>query len=151
MELIDRLLNWAFLLINTNMKNSPWYCVSDNKNISCRPILRPIKFFLAAGPSQQRPRVEANVLNTTTTIQIKWNDAPGNKWNWIGLFDAKETDVESPLAYRYLGGAIEGTCRWDVRDQDLSLSNQLQVRMFVNDSNCMIATSIAFAAPSKQE
>jgi hypothetical protein len=78
-------------------------------------------------------------------IQVAWHNAPGNKWDWLGVFEAEETDLESQYAYRYLGGALTGTSRWDLTLLDLPSGTRLQVRLLADDSNRLLAVSDVFA------
>ena len=41
-------------------------------------------------------------------IDVTWNWAPGNRWDWIGVYP-RHADVSSYLDYIYTGATVQGT------------------------------------------
>lgn len=71
-------------------------------------------------------------------IAVSWSDAPGNAWDWIGLYaPGAATDVEEPLAYAMTYGRPAGTARLDA---DLAPGPYL-VGLFLDDTGTLLAAT----------
>jgi hypothetical protein len=109
------------------------------------PVLPLAYQVVSLAPGPRLLRVDVRVFaNEARTIQVVWHNAPGNKWDWLGVFEADETDLESQYAYCYLGGALTGTSRWDLSLLDLPAGTRLQVRLLADDSNRLLAVTASF-------
>jgi len=76
---------------------------------------------------------------TGDLLRVTWTGGWGNKWDWIGLFEAQERDVDSYVCYTYLNGAVQGSIEleWTApADHD----GAYELRMFSDDSYTLLAT-----------
>lgn len=71
-----------------------------------RPLARA-PFTLLARDAVPEVAVDGHVT-TGEPIAVRWRHAPGNRWDWIGVFRAGEKDLEQSLAWRHTGATISG-------------------------------------------
>ena len=113
--------------------------------------------FLTPGNHQIMDVVDASSPPSVTIhvhdshLQVDWNHTPGDKWDWIGMFDATETNAECAYKYAYLDGATHGSAQWDVTELCIDVNKQhlvWEVRLFSDDSNRWLASSCKFKLAS---
>jgi hypothetical protein len=46
-------------------------------------------------------------------VVVRWRNAPGNRWDWVGLYRAGDADLERYLAFRHTNARIAGTIAFD--------------------------------------
>ena len=43
-------------------------------------------------------------------IELSWREAPGNRWDWVGIYpDGADPSREEPLFYRFCGARPSGS------------------------------------------
>lgn len=53
------------------------------------------------------------VYTAGAPIAIRWENAPGNKWDWIGVYAAGDPDLYNYLGFLYTDAALAGTVTFD--------------------------------------
>ena len=69
-------------------------------------------FLLAPGPLPTLT-VTAERIPAGEPIDVAWQNAPGNKFDWIAIYGAGDPDLYGYWAYLYTGGELSGTVTFD--------------------------------------
>ena len=75
-------------------------------------------------------------------IDVAWQNAPGNKFDWIAIYGAGDPDLYDYWAYLYTGGELSGSVTFD----DESIGGPLdpgdyEVRLLRDDGYVVLATA----------
>jgi len=49
-------------------------------------------------------------------VEVSWSNAPGNKFDWIGIYDAADPDLYNYLGYLYTNATIAGSTTFKTED-----------------------------------
>ncbi len=93
--------------------------------------------------------VDASTLPTVTvvdptvpvdgTLEVRWDAAPGARFDWIGIWTAGEPDLYGgSLAFSYTGATVTGTTSFDVADLGLA-PGEHTVRLLSDDGYAVLA------------
>jgi endonuclease/exonuclease/phosphatase family metal-dependent hydrolase len=76
-----------------------------------RAPLAYTRFWLKAKGALPRLSTDKRSYAVGEPIDVVWADAPANRWDWIGVYEAAAADplVDSYLIWQYTGGAASGT------------------------------------------
>jgi endonuclease/exonuclease/phosphatase family metal-dependent hydrolase len=77
-----------------------------------RPLARIPVAVLARGALPELT-VERPAYAPGEPVVLHWRNAPGNRWDWVGLYRADDTGLEEYLVYRHTGARISGTMALD--------------------------------------
>ena len=78
-------------------------------------------------------------------LEVEWSRAPGNRWDWVGVY-AADTDpqVDAPLLWRYTGATIVGSTILDGTAEGGGWplpAGEYSVSLFVDDGYEQIAST----------
>jgi endonuclease/exonuclease/phosphatase family metal-dependent hydrolase len=104
--------------------------------------LNKVPFWVIAKGELPALTVSQKSFKEKEPITVRWKNAPGNKWDWIAIYKAGQSDVENYLTYLYINASIEGELVFD----DQVLENPLEkgeyeLRLLSNDSFIELANT----------
>ena len=123
------------------------------------PILARTPFWLYAQGASTTVAAAKSTFAAGEPITVHFSNAPGNRWDWIGLFKATDKDVPTDgsipddsgnyLLYVYTGTEIEGDATFS--DNAFTGSGKwplppgrYEARVMVDDGYQTIARSVPF-------
>jgi imidazolonepropionase-like amidohydrolase/endonuclease/exonuclease/phosphatase family metal-dependent hydrolase len=84
------------------------------------PALARIPFHVKAPGAKTQVTVGQSVYAPGEAIAVGWRDAPGNRWDWIGIFPASvEPAAGNDLAWRHTGTRTEGSLAIDAATPEI--------------------------------
>jgi endonuclease/exonuclease/phosphatase family metal-dependent hydrolase len=100
------------------------------------------RFWLLARGASPRMVVGRQVYAPGETIVASWRAAPGDRFDWIGLYRSGDPDQENYLAFAYTGAAIAGSTRFDRATIGGRLRpGSYDVRLMRDDGYVLLATA----------
>jgi endonuclease/exonuclease/phosphatase family metal-dependent hydrolase len=66
------------------------------------------RFWVLPRRAQPRVRADKSVYAPGETIELSWRNAPGNKFDWVGIFPGGPLDVYNYLGFSYIGALPHG-------------------------------------------
>jgi endonuclease/exonuclease/phosphatase family metal-dependent hydrolase len=83
-------------------------------DVSGRP-LGASPFWVTAPGSRPRIELARDHVNVGTPIEVRWADAPGCRWDWVGVYpDGADPETGGqPLVWRHTRATVAGTARLD--------------------------------------
>ena len=79
-------------------------------------------------------------------IVVSWTHAPGNRWDWLGIFAAGDPDQAKHLGLAHTGAAIDGTVTIDEATLGGPLeAGDYEVRLMRDGSSVTLAVSKPFS------
>jgi len=82
----------------------------DGKRLASAP------FWVVDPDARPQIAVAKAKVKSGDPIEVSWKAAPGNKFDWIGIYKADEPDLYSYLAYLYTNATIAGTTTFKAED-----------------------------------
>ena len=81
-------------------------------------------------------------LLSTPKIVANWQNASGNRRDWLGIYKAGDPDQFNYVAFAYIGAAIEGTTTFDdsVIGGPLA-AGDYEMRLMRDDAYLVLATT----------
>ena len=76
-------------------------------------VLARIPFRVLDPAAKPIVRVEQPTVAAGEPITVAWENAPGAKWDWIGLYAAGDPDLYNYLGFLYTSAEIAGTVTFD--------------------------------------
>ena len=75
-------------------------------------------------------------------IVINWSNAPGNKWDWIGIYAAGDADLYNYLGYLYTEAEPEGSVTFDEEAfGEILPPGDYEARLMRDDGYVILATA----------
>jgi hypothetical protein len=75
-------------------------------------------------------------------IVIHWANAPGNKWDWIGIYAAGDSDLYNYQGFLYTEAAPEGSVTFDAEALgEALLPGDYETRLMRDDGYVILATA----------
>ena len=71
-------------------------------------VLKRCAFTIAARGARPQIEAAAATVSVGMPIRVRWRGAPGNLRDWVGLYEAGETDVSNYLGFVYTEAAFAG-------------------------------------------
>lgn len=105
--------------------------ITDSEN----NILFNLFFWVISKDAKPEIEVVSNKHASNKLIGVSWKNAPGNKWDWIGIYKAGNLNPEDYLTYLYLDASIEGSLIFDA----LLEKGNYEIRLYSNDSFITLA------------
>jgi hypothetical protein len=83
---------------------------ADGKRLASTP-------FWVSDPSA-RPEIAVGKqsIKPGDPIEVSWTSAPGNKFDWIGIYNADDPDLYNYLGYLYTKAAVAGSTTFKTED-----------------------------------
>ncbi len=78
--------------------------------------LASIPFWVADPSALPAVTVAAASVKSGDPIAVGWSAAPGNKFDWIGIYKADDPDLYNYLAYLYTNATVAGTVTFKTED-----------------------------------
>lgn len=116
-------------------------------------------FWLYPAGAQAEVEVAGSTVAVGDSVPVSFRGAPGNRWDWIGVYPATDAQVPTDgsipddsgdyLLYDYTGGEIEGTVTLSARSLPGAVGwplkpGRYEVRLLVDDGYETIARSAPF-------
>jgi endonuclease/exonuclease/phosphatase family metal-dependent hydrolase len=76
-------------------------------------ILARAPFWVLAPQAVPAVRTDAQRYAAGAPITVRWENAPGNRLDWVGLFPADEPSLYGYAAFLYTGAAVDGAVTFD--------------------------------------
>jgi endonuclease/exonuclease/phosphatase family metal-dependent hydrolase len=77
-------------------------------------VLASFPFWVRGREAKPEITLSQSRLTPGEPIVVTWRGAPGNRWDWVGVYKMSASpERESSLLWRHLGTAIEGTATFD--------------------------------------
>jgi endonuclease/exonuclease/phosphatase family metal-dependent hydrolase len=71
-------------------------------------------FWVEAADAGPRIGTTEAVYPVGAPIAVEWHSAPGNRWDWVGMYEAgADPMVDSYIEWLYTGSTIDGSARFD--------------------------------------
>jgi endonuclease/exonuclease/phosphatase family metal-dependent hydrolase len=73
-------------------------------------------FWVAAAEPRPAVALQRSRLETGDAIDVRWTEAPGNRWDWVGVYAEgvdPQSDGAQPLVWRHTRATVAGTARLD--------------------------------------
>ena len=84
------------------------------------------------------------------TIRASWRAAPGDRFDWLGLYRAGDPDQENYLAFLYTGATVAGTAVFDRATIGGRLKpGTYEVRLMRDDGYAVLATARFRVGPAQ--
>ncbi len=77
-------------------------------------------------------------------ITVSWKNAPGNRFDWIGLYKAGDPDLYNYIAFIYTGAAIDGSVLFDEAAIGAALEGDDYEARLMRDDAYMLLTARRF-------
>lgn len=78
--------------------------------------LASIPFWVTDPAALPSVAVAAASVKSGDPIEVNWSAAPGNKFDWIGIYKADEPDLYNYLAYLYTNATVAGSTSFKTED-----------------------------------
>ncbi len=99
-------------------------------------------FWLLAKDAAPEIAPEKASFVSRAPIAFAWRNAPGNRFDWVALYDAGEPDLYNYYAYLYTGAAVEGSAVFDESVIGGTLPpGDYELRLLRDDSYVLLATA----------
>lgn len=97
--------------------------------------------------------VEANATSMLSTdkasftvgeaIIVSWENAPSNRWDWLGIYVADDADLYNYLGFVYTGASVSGRTTFDsdVLGEMMLPAGEYEVRLMLDDGYQLLGSS----------
>ena len=73
-------------------------------------------------------------------IEVTWSSAPGNKFDWIGIYNANDPDLYNYLGYLYTNARVAGSVTFKTEDfGDALPPGEYEARLMRDDAYVELA------------
>ena len=104
--------------------------------------LAAIPFAVLAPGARPELRVERAAYAAGQPIVVRWRNAPGFRWDWVGVYPAGETDLENYILWRHTGATISGSMTLEPSAFAEPLApGRYEVRLFKDDGYSLLAAA----------
>ena len=77
-------------------------------------VLAHIPFWVKAPGAKPQIATDKHIYNVDEPIQVTWQDAPGNRWDWVGIYKAgADPNVAWYILWLYTNASIDGSATFD--------------------------------------
>lgn len=85
--------------------------------------------------------VEKTIYETGENININWMNAPGNRWDWLGIYAAGDPDLYNYWGFAYTKAAPNGSTIFDatVLGETMLPAGDYEVRLLLDDGYAVLA------------
>jgi hypothetical protein len=77
-------------------------------------VLARIPFLVLDTAAVPTLSVDQTTVAAGESITVRWENAPGMKWDWVGLYAAGDPDLYNYLGFLYTEAEIAGAVTFDV-------------------------------------
>lgn len=103
--------------------------------------LARIPFWVAAKDATPEVSLSKTTYAVNEPIIVNWQNAPGYRWDWLGIYQAGETDLYNYITYLYTGAEMAGSVTFDESAFSESLpAGAYEVRLMRDDGYMLLAT-----------
>jgi len=76
-------------------------------------------------------------------IEVSWENAPGYRWDWLGIYEAGDSDLYNYYAFIYTGATVAGTAVFDAEalGEAMLPPGDYEVRLMFDDGYRVLATA----------
>ena len=78
--------------------------------------LASVPFFVTDPNAQPGIAVAQDSVKSGDPIEVSWSNAPGNKFDWIGIYSAEDPDLYNYLGYLYTNATVAGSATFKIED-----------------------------------
>jgi endonuclease/exonuclease/phosphatase family metal-dependent hydrolase len=97
------------------------------------------RFWVLARDARPRIRSAQDAYATGEPIRLRWRNAPGNKFDWVGIFPAGPLDVYGYLGFSYLGALPHGRVVMTRADLGTLAPGRYTAGIFMDDGYGLLA------------
>jgi hypothetical protein len=97
------------------------------------------RFWVLARGAQPRIRSAQPVYAPGEPIRLSWRNAPGNKFDWVGIFPVGPLDVYNYLGFSYLGALPQGRISMTRADLGTLEPGRYTAGLFMDDGYKLLA------------
>ena len=115
---------------------------------SAGPPLARTRFTLLGRDAVPEVEVRRRASQGTEPIDVRWRNAPGNRWDWVGVYRAGETVPGNHLIWKHTGATISGSARLEPDDFPAPLApGRYEVRLMEDDGYDLLASAEFVVTP----
>ena len=105
------------------------------------------RFAVVARDARPRIAVETSGVATGGTVRVRWSGAPGNRFDWIGIYKAGDPSVIANLINYHTDARLDGEAAIPLVDGDGKPlpPGRYDARLLRDDSFVVLATSAPFS------
>lgn len=104
--------------------------------------LARIPFWILAPDATPTLTVASPSMAPDAAVTVAWENAPGNRWDWLAVYAADDPDLGNYLAYVYTEATIAGHLAFTTADFGAPLPpGDYEVRLFRDDGYVLLATA----------
>jgi endonuclease/exonuclease/phosphatase family metal-dependent hydrolase len=78
--------------------------------------LASVPFFVTDPNAKPAIAVARASVKSGDPIDVSWSNAPGNKFDWIAIYDAEDPDLYNYLGYLYTNATVAGATTFKIED-----------------------------------
>ena len=97
------------------------------------------RFWVLPRGAQPRVRSAQSVYAPGEPIRLSWRNAPGNKFDWVGIFPAGPLDVYNYLGFSYVGALPHGRLTMTKADLGTLKPGRYVAGLFMDDGYSVLA------------
>lgn len=103
-------------------------------------VLAASRFWVLARDARPRIRSSRRVYKPGQPIGLRWSGMPGNRFDWVGVFNARRTlDLYGYLGFSYLGALPNGRTSMTKADLGRLAPGRYVAGLFLDDGYALIA------------
>jgi hypothetical protein len=107
---------------------------ADGKRLASAP------FWVVDPAAKPHVAVAQAKIKSGDPIEVSWKAAPGNKFDWIGIYGAGDPDLYAYLGYLYTNATIDGTTTFKTEDfGDALAPGEYEARLMRDDAYVELA------------
>jgi Endonuclease/Exonuclease/phosphatase family len=101
------------------------------------------QFWVLAMDAVSQMRTTAERYAQGEPITVEWENAPGNRWDWIGIYAAGESDLYNYWGFLYTDAASSGTVIFDAEalGETMLPAGEYEVRLMRDDWYVVLANA----------
>ncbi|HEY7455175.1 MAG TPA: endonuclease/exonuclease/phosphatase family protein [Thermoleophilaceae bacterium] len=103
-------------------------------------VIASSRFWVLAKDARPRIRTSRSVYRRGQPIRLRWSGMPGNRFDWVGIFNAGRTlDVYGYLGFSYLGALPQGRISMTEADLGTLAPGRYVAGLFLDDGYALLA------------
>jgi endonuclease/exonuclease/phosphatase family metal-dependent hydrolase len=115
-------------------------------------VLSTATFWVASSAAKPTISVENDRVKTGAPIAVRWTEAPGSRWDWIGVYpDGVDPSTEhDPLVWRHTRAVVVGSLHLDATAEGEGWPlrpGAYRVHLFEDDAYLPLASAPLFVEP----
>ncbi len=102
--------------------------------------LASVPFWVTDPAAKAGVAVASASVKSGDPIEVTWSNAPGNKFDWIGIYSASDPDLYNYLGYLYTNASVAGSVTFKTEDfGDALAPGEYEARLMRDDAYVELA------------